>query len=216
MSLVQAVITKDFILVGADKRGIQPDGSILENCNKIIKLNSGIIFGCTGGILDNFKLFSGYCYYSEELGLVNSEDIYDVSYNNFVDIISNRFQEMYKEHIDENNPRHYDIGSMICGFNGNEFEVTTFNIGGVNGAVDGIYKVTKSPDFPYKGVNAGKIIHRDVLHKMVGEFYFKYGELTIRQYKNIMLDVFEEGARIDETINDIVCFEKIRRKDVVL
>ena len=88
MSLVQAVITEKFILVGADSRGIHSDGKISETCNKLLKLNKNVIFGCTGGILDNFKLFDGYCYYSDELGLCYSEREFNITYNEFVESIS--------------------------------------------------------------------------------------------------------------------------------
>ncbi len=216
MSLVQAIITKDFILVGADKRGIHPRRGILNNCNKLIKLNNGIIFGCTGGVFDNFKLFDGYCYYSEELGFVNSEDTFDISYNDFVDVLSNRFSVLYQEHINEKTPKHYDIGSIVCGFNGSQFEVTTFNLGGVSGVIDGIDKVTKAHDFPYKGISSGKPIHIKLLQELIEQGFIKNGNLTIRQYKNIMLEVFEKGSKIDKTINNVVCFEKIKIKDVIL
>lgn len=215
MSLVQAIITEDFLLVGADKRAVRHDGTTTENNNKLIKLNSNIIFGCTGGAMDNFKLFNGYCYYSDTIGFVNSDEQFDISYNDFADIISNRFQTMYNEHIDKNHNGHYEICSLVCGYNGNEFEVSLFTMGSTESIPDGIMKVTKSKTFPYKGVNAGKIVHIDKLQKLVEQSYFKYGNLTMRQYKNILLDVFESGSKIDKTINNCVCFEKIKRKDVM-
>lgn len=58
MSLVQAVITKKYLLLGADQRAIKKD-IIKENCNKIIKINDEIMFGCTGGVIDNSILFEG-------------------------------------------------------------------------------------------------------------------------------------------------------------
>ncbi len=216
MSLVQAIISKDFILVGADKRGNYSDGSKLDNCNKIIKLNNGIIFACTGGILDNFKLFDGYCDHSDLLGLINSENEFNISYNDFVIEIANRFHKMYQKHIDSTNDIQYDIGSIICGHNGKEFEVTVFSLGGKDESQNGIHKATKPVNFPYKGVSIGEPQHLNMLETLVEQTFFKYGELTIRLYKNIMLDVFEQGAKTDSTINNIVCFEKIRRKDVIL
>lgn len=217
MSLVQAVITDNFLLFGADKKGIM-DGTkeYYENCNKLIKLNKEIIFGCTGGILDNFKLFEGFCSYSEQVGLIPSDNSFDLSYNEFVKIISVRFENMYKEHIDSKNTIRYDIKSLIGGFNGEEFEVTLFNLDDKCSFEDNIVKAYKPTNFPYKGVTAGETIHSDNLHIGVYKTYREYGEnITILQYKNIMKDVFEKGMEIDETINNNICFERIKRKDVI-
>jgi len=216
MSLVQAVITEKFILVGADNRGIHPDGKISETCNKLLKLNKNVIFGCTGGILDNFKLFDGYCYYSDELGLCNSNKEFDITYNDFVDSISNKFNIMLKEQHDKNYAHKYEICSIICGYNGEEFEATTFSLGAKHNYPDGIIKVTKAIDFPYKGINAGETIHMKNLHNLVYKYYIKYGNITILQYKNIMHEVFENGEKFDSTINSNIHFENIKKKDVVV
>lgn len=216
MSLVQVIITENYVLVGADKRGIMDQtNEIYENCNKLIKLNKEIIFACTGGVLDNFKLFDGFCYYSDGCGLINSNKIFNISYNNFVNIIKEKFEIMCNEHNDKNNHISYDIGSVICGYNGKEFETTTFSLGSKYGIPNGIIKTCKSNNFPYKGVSVGKIEHLHMLEEFVQKIYFKYGKVTLRQYKNILYEIFEEGAKIDETINNIVCFESIRKKDVI-
>ena len=58
--------------------------------------------------------------------------------------------------------------------------------------------------------------HLDRLTPLVEHTYFKNGgDLTIRQYKNIMSYVFEQGAKSDDTINDDICFETIKLKDVI-
>ena len=216
MSLVQAIITKDFILVGADKRGmIIEDKIINEECNKMIKLNKGIIFACTGGIKDNYKLFKDYCNYSDEVGLMPLEREKEVSYSEFVKRISTRYQEMSLEHNNDENLRTYDIHSIICGYNGEEFEITAFSLGAKKGMVDGIYKIHKTPDFIYRGVNLGEEMHMEMLHELVGITYHKFGKVTMLQYKNIILEVFEKGSKLDETINTNVCFERIKKNAVL-
>lgn len=215
MSLVQAIITENFVLVGADKKGIRLDGTIFCDFNKIIKLNKNIIIGCTGIVSDVLRLFEGYCNYSEEKGLFYSNNDIDISYNEFVNIINHRFKIIQKDHNSNNSTRKYNIGCLICGYNNTEFEYTTYNLGGSNGSPEGIFKATKAPNFPYKGVNEGKIFHVETLQRLVEDAYFKYGNLTMRQYKNILLEVFNEGAKIDDTINNIVCFESIRKVDLV-
>lgn len=213
MSLIQGVITENFILVGADKRGIRCTGEISENCNKLIKYNDDIIFGCTGGILDNFKLFDGFCGYSDQTGLVHLDKQYDISYNNFVQQISSKFDLMYSEI--QNDIKSYDIGSLIAGFNGKEFEITTFGIGSEDNEMDGIYHIHRSPSFPYKVINFGKIEHMNKIDEMLSYQYQVYGDLNIRQCKNIMLTVFNQAAKTDNTINNKLVFAKIRKKDVV-
>lgn len=39
--------------------------------------------------------------------------------------------------------------------------------------------------------------------------------LTVRQIKNMLLDIYDIGAKFDNTINNDVKFEVIRKKDVM-
>lgn len=216
MSLVQTIITENFVLVGADKRGIEESGNEMhENCNKLIKLNNQIIFGCTGGLLDNYKLFEEFCNYDDELGLIKSKSNFDLTYNDFIQIVESKFEDMLILHNRKGNNITYDINSVVSGYNGHEFEATCFTIGSEFGIPDGIVKVQKANNFPYKGVNAGRIEHMHNLHNLVQDTYFTTGKLTIRQCKNILYDVFEQGSKFDETINNKVCFEYIKKKDVI-
>lgn len=214
MSLIQAVITNDFILLGADKRGIKPNGEIMENCNKLIKLNNNIIFGCTGGVMDNFKLFNGFCCYSEEFGFYNTEQTFTLSYNNFIEIISENFQSLYYEYMTSQTKKQYDICSAVCGFNGEKFEVTIFTLGSQYDVPIGITKVHKPDDFPHRGVILGDKTHTNNFDKYFYESYKRFGNLTILHYKNIMKNVCETGSKTDNTINANICFEKIKRKEI--
>lgn len=211
MSLVQAILTDNFVLVGADKRGIQGK-YINENCNKLIQLNKQIIFGCTGGVLDNSKLFEGYCSFSEEYGLINiGEDFEGITYNEFVNIITVKYNKMKEVQENISNKIVYDICSLVCGYNGTQFEITSFVLNDNINEVNGITKIVKADSFPYKAASAGMIEHRDLLHKLV---YLKRPN-NILQYKNILYEVFERGSIIDDTINSDVCFAKIKKKDVL-
>lgn len=211
MSLVQGIITDDFALVGAETCATKQNGTTIDGFNKMIKLNKSIIFGCTGGIKDNFQLFQGFCNYSDESGLVPINTEFIISYNEFVNIISRRFIKMCRLKHNTNNPVSYEIISMICGYNGKEFEITSFN----TNSQEQIIKATKPVDFPYKGANAGKTEHLTELQKLVQETYFEYGYVTLTQYKSILREVFRKGAKIDKGINDDVHFEIIKKKDVI-
>lgn len=216
MSLVQAVITDNFILVGADTRGVNSDNTTTEGINKLIKMNQDIIFGCTGGIVDNFELFSGFCYYSPERGLVKAEENFDITYSDFVKKIIQRFNKMKIKHDDSSNNKKYNIMSVICGYNGSEFEITAISLTPEDCNVDGITFVHKKTDFPYKCVSMGKVEHKDEFERLTNKFHYEgiYYFTTILQYKNIIKEVFNNGAKIDTEINNKVMFETIKLKDV--
>lgn len=210
MSLVICTITDTFALMGAEKRGILGD-IIKENVNKLIKVNKNIIFGCTGGIKDNYTLFDEFCGYSDDCGLYNLESPIDISYHDFIDLISRRFSYMQNIHNDMSNPRKYNIQSLVCGFNGNCFEITCFNLTEDVSIPQGIVKAVKAPDFPYKGAVAGKPMHIEVMHNLV----YQRQPSNVLQYKNIIKDVIDQGTLVDDTINTNYHFEKIRLKDVI-
>lgn len=99
MSLVQTVITENFILVGSETRGIKADGSFIETVNKVIKVNNTIIFGCTGGVIDNYTLFDDFCDYSDENGIIPLKEEVKITYEDFVEFISKRFLLCMKKNI---------------------------------------------------------------------------------------------------------------------
>ena len=211
MSIIQAVITNNYALISGDSRcTCVESGRHISGFNKIIKLNNNVMFGCTGDPLDNFKLFDGFCYYHTRAGFRNSDESFDVSYNDFVDIISNRFNKMYGEH--KSGDKSYDIGSLICGFNGKEFKITSISFGSKMGNPDGMSDVPETKDFPYKGAIIGLPEHIDKFETLTNELHQKYQRnFTIRQFKNIMQEVVDEGSKFDDTIDNDLNFETIRR-----
>lgn len=217
MSLVQAVLTKNFILVASDTRALKPDDTIIENHNKIIKLNKEIIFGCTGGTLDNYNLFYGFCDYSEKNGFSKLNKEIKISYNDFVKSISDKFTKLKSIHDDINNTTKYTILSIICGYNGFDFEATLFSLTQNPEISNGIFVVKRYHDFPYKCITAGKIQHRDEFEKIANIYHDLklYDFTTIRQYKNILTEVFDTGSKTDKEINNNIKFERIRLKDVI-
>jgi len=217
MSLVQAVVTENFIIVAAETRGIKPDGTMIDSCNKLVKLNSQIIFGCTGGVKDNYELFEGFCNYSNEKGLTKLNDDIIMSYKEFVYIITKKFNELKMIHDDKSNSKTYEIMSIVCGYNGNEFEGTTFSLSPNDNQPNGIFVAKRKWDFPYKCISAGKIEHKEEFEKLTNQYHDigLYDFTTIRQYKNILMEVFERCSIIDSEINNNVVFERIRLKDVI-
>lgn len=212
MSLVQVIITKKFALVCGDMRSVDDQDNIInENFNKVIKLNKEIIFGCTGNIKDNFKLFDGYCYLHKHYGFVNSEKSFDnISYIDFVNIIVEKFNKMTEEHKDNENNIRYNIKSTICGFNGQEFEATNFLMIDDKSFKPQIKKLIIHPNNPCDIATLGEFSHDDNLRYLI----LKENPITIRQYKNILQTNFDYCSKTNVSINNICHFEQIRINDL--
>ena len=216
MSLVQAIITDNFIIVGADTRATAQNGFRLDTVNKLIKLNKHIIFGCTGDVYDNYILFADFCNYSVLNGLTNSENNIDVSYNDFIKIITHRFNVLNEKNINRTQGDPYDVTSIVCGYNGKEFEVTMFKLGDSDSVPAGIYTAHKANNFPFKCVTAGLPLHSEKLQILLEISYkVNHEQLTTLQCRNALINNFNIGSRRDETINNKVHIEKIRLKDVI-
>lgn len=212
MSLVQTVITKDFILMGADTREI-PDGSneALDHYNRILKINDGILVGITGDVNDNLKLFDGFCQLDPTEGFKNSDEAVTMSYSDFVQALKERFETIKQEHEAEDNPKKYNISSVVCGYNGEELEATCFVIDALDRLVPNALTKTCLNDKPYHGISCGRMEHYINLDK----YAFQQKPTTILQYKNVLRSVFETGAQLDKTMNSNCCFEKIRKTDLL-
>ena len=57
MSLIQAYITRNFILVGGDTRGTNGDIVVSNDVKKVFKINKNIIIGMSGKVNGNCILF---------------------------------------------------------------------------------------------------------------------------------------------------------------
>ena len=211
MSLVQAIVANDFILMGAETRGIKPDGSHIEGFHKMVRVNKQIIFGCTGGVDDNLKLFNGFCKYSETDGFLPLDESLDISYNEFISVISQRLDVMYQMKHRENNPIPFEIMSIVCGYNGNTFEASVLNVDS-----KGIIKVFPPKNDPYRGISAGKGIHMHMLDELGRRMYMLNGKVTLNNCKEILKVVFTKGAEIDCNINDDLHIELITKDDVMM
>lgn len=215
--MVQAILTDRFVLAAAETRAVKPDGSIIDDVNKLIKVNNEVIFGCTGGIEDNYKLFYGFCNYSKQSGLIKMGQPVNISYIDFVEIIINRFNEMKRIHDDPNNAIKFEIMSVVCGYNGSEFEAILFCLTSNNYIANGITTIHKSSNFPFKCITAGRIEHKEEFDR-VANYYHENTTCdfsTILQYKNILKEVFSNEAKIDSEINSNIKFETIKLKDVM-
>lgn len=211
MSLVQGIITDNFILMCSEKRGNNKKGLYHENINKMVKLNKNIILGCTGNIKDNQILFAGHLKCDIENGLIQNAYVSDdFTYIDFKQQIVSNFNCLKNIHEDDKETK-YDIGSMIAGFNGEQFEIIAFYLSEDKIIPNGIYPLLKDNASNYALASCGKQIHNDNFRKLAQIYHPN----TILQYKNIFYEVLEKGIKVDDTINNIACFEVIKKKDVV-
>lgn len=210
MSIIQSVITDKYCIISGDSRMTYlKDNSVVSGINKIIKLNSLIMFGITGNPYDSFKLFDGFCYYHTSKGFENVDTAINITYSEFMKIITERYKIMEQEH--KLGIKKYDLGDIVCGVNKNDFEITSFNLGSKE-HLDGVYTARKSLNFPYKAAIVGSKGSDDILSELAQSLYFKYKEqLSVLQWKNIMREVVDITSKYDNTIDTNIKFEVIRK-----
>ena len=214
MSLVQLVITDDFILMGGEKRVIDKDNNILaENVNKVVKLNNDIIIGFTGKLRDCYDFIKDYCDFSLENGFYKKS--FSLNYNELIANLCKKYQQMCKIHNDKNIEKEFEISIIVAGYDGENLVNHSFNLHPfyMHFEKDGVFREYKSNTQPcLQIVNGGNgtNVHFSNLNTQIKQLNPK----TILQYKNIMKTVFDYGAKVDITINNNYNFEKIRKVDV--
>ena len=204
MSIVQAYITKNFVVVGGDKRAMTTNKEIAsENFKKIVRINKNIIIGMTGSITGNYVLFSEFI--NEDLSLKNNN--YDeITYKNMIEKIT-------KSYYDNNNYLQKEsIHSLICGWNGEKFLATTYFTKDKDVKLNKPIEVYPQDEDSVKVINCGENQHYlDVL-----ELKNKMPCTNILQFKNLFKDVLHIGITYDNTINECADFETIKLKDVII
>ena len=215
MSLVQFVLTYNFILVGGDTRGTDINQNIVsETHNKVMKINPNIIIGCSGIAQDAYLLLSNYCTFSREYGL-HLKDSVNLKYEDIISSLNKKFDGMCQIHYDSENETLYDFTVVVCGFNGDEFMAMQYSIS------DNLYEKDngRHPIYinPKTGLRCFMIgsFQLELHNKNYNDELRKNQPETILQYKNIMKTVFDKGVKFDRTINNLCVFEKIKRKDVI-
>lgn len=196
MSLVQAYINENFILVCGEQKAQLTDGTIIENFIKVHKINNSTIIGLTGTIEGNYILFSDYI--NEDFTLKKPLSEY-----NYFDIEQ---KTILKYNINYEYFEDHPVISLICGWDGRKMTGKTFfsNLG--RNAINDL-----TPEYPghIRLVNCGLDIHNENAEKMSKLNPPK----NILQLKNLFRDVVDEGIKFDNTINKNITFQKIKRSD---
>ena len=200
MSLVQAFIYKDFIVVGGEKKATLQGGIVVDNFNKVVKLNEVIIIGMTGTVEGNARLFSQFL----NGDLSKKMDHPNLSYNEMIAITNKSYYDNQKFLND------HTIHSVVCGWNGKKLKGVAYFIETGKDKFTGPIDVTPQYDNEISIVNCGRNEHYWDAYKLLE----KNNPRNILQIKNLFRDVIDIGMKYDKSINNNISFEKIRKIDV--
>lgn len=200
MSLVQAFIYKDFIIVGGEKRAVLQDGEIIDNFNKVLKLNECVIIGMTGTIEGNACLFSNFINRDFSMKKKN----FDLDYNEMIEVTNRSYygnQEFLNEH---------SVHSVVCGWDGEKLTGVSYFTNDNNTDYNKPIDLTPEYDGHMRVVNCGMNEH----YLEACRLFEKNKPNNILQFKNLFRDVIDNGIKFDPSINNNVSFETIIRKNV--
>lgn len=111
VSLVQAFIHHDFVLVCSDQKLTSSEGD--ENSfKKVYKLNQNTIFGFTGQLIGNYQLFRDFGGY-----YLIPERNQNLSFNDVVNKVKKRFSLLSS--MNDIQKKNANFKSIICGWDGN-------------------------------------------------------------------------------------------------
>ena len=201
MSLVQAYISENFILMCGEQRAILSDGTVNENFKKVFKLKDTTIIGITGTIEANIVLFQSYLHIDGNVLEVSKNNH---TYNEVVLNILNSYLNN-KYYIDKKG-----VHSLVCGWDGEKMTGITIFTNDNDPSMRPINILT--PEYPghIRPVSCGLAIHRDNTMKIAQELNPK----NILECKTLFKKVILEGVKIDYSINNNLTFEKIRKVDM--
>lgn len=196
MSLVQAYIYNDFIVVGGENRAVI-NNTIVDDYKKVFKLNECTIIGFTGSIAGNACLFSDY---------INSNlSLTELCKNSTYQDIVEHLIDTYYENFDFINSK--GIYSIVCGWDGSKMTGKAFFAHNINKPLDGIIDITPLNKKYLRLVNCGLDRH----YNLANEFISRLETCNIPTVKNIFKNVINEGISFDYTINNILTFEEIKK-----
>lgn len=203
MSLVQAYIYKNFILVGGDQLAILSNGQVIDNFVKVRKINNNVIIGMSGTIEGNATLFS----YFVNNDLTIKEKNLALTYEDIIRIT-------HKSYFENNDfLQKHSVHSVVCGWDGYKFTgysyFTKDNDKSMNRPID----LTPDSDSQVKIINCGMHEHYMEAIRLLEEN--NPSNINIRQFKNLFRDVIDKGVKFDKTINHNITFEAIRKVDVL-
>lgn len=196
MSLVQAVVCDQFVLVCGEQQLNLSNGGVLHNFRKIFKVNEQVIIGLSGAIEDNYYLFQDYL----NVDFTLKEDCSD-SLEDVFNKVAVRYQEMAEQ-------GECDVFSLVCGWNGSGFEAKTYFTSSGSAENNLITDVKPEHEKDAKLISCGDNRHYDNVIAGV----YRYG-VTVYGIQRAFWDVLSQGVMFDEYIDKNAQFEVIRRPE---
>lgn len=196
MSLVQAVVCDQFVLVCGEQQLNLSNGGVLHNFRKIFKVNEQVIIGLSGAIEDNYYLFQDYL----NVDFTLKEDCSD-SLEDVFNKVAVRYQEMAEQ-------GECDVFSLVCGWNGSGFEAKTYFTSSGSAENNLITDVKPEHEKDAKLISCGDNRHYDNFIAGV----YRYG-VTVYGIQRAFWDVLSQGVMFDEYIDKNAQFEVIRRPE---
>lgn len=211
MSLLQAIITDNYAMLCSDTKAYKLNGEYTDHSVKIARISDTVMFGCTGKVQDNYTLFSEYCD-CDGIKYIPKYISDDISYNEVIEYLTIQYDNM-EEQFQSGTP--YEICSMVCGYNEDldDFEVTIFALHTNHNIKNGMYTFRKLPQTPYRIFTCGNLQHEVELANLADDVYMQNdGLLSVRQWKNMFMNVLQIGGKYDYTINNKPKFAIIRKR----
>lgn len=196
MSLVQAVVCDQFVLVCGEQQLNLSNGGVLHNFRKIFKVNEQVIIGLSGAIEDNYYLFQDYL----NVDFTLKEDCSD-SLEDVFNKVAVRYREMTEQ-------GECDVFSLVCGWNGSGFEAKTYFISSGCAENNLITDVKPEHEKDAKLISCGDNRHYDNFLAGVYRYgFYPYG------LQRAFRDVLSQGVMFDEYIDKNAQFEMIKRPE---
>lgn len=196
MSLVQAVICDQFAFVCGEQQLNLNNGGVLHNFRKIFRVNDNVIIGLSGMVEDNYYLFQDYL----NVDFTLKEGCPD-SLEEVFEKVAARYREMVEQ-------GECDVFSLVCGWNGSEFEAKTYYINSVCTEDSRITDVRLEHEKDAKLISCGDNRHYDNFLSAV----YRHGA-DIPGLQKAFRDVLAQGIMFDDYIDKNAQFEVIRRPE---
>lgn len=206
MSLIQAYITRNFILVGGDTRGTNGDIVVSNDVKKVFKINKNIIIGMSGKVNGNCILFKDIIEFTDNKFKLKDVNFDQLTYKEFTSKINESYYNN-NDYLQENS-----IHSIVCGYNGERLMATTYITKDANENFNKPVEIFPLNETDVRVINCGEEQH----YLDAFELKDKINALNILQFKNLFNDVLQKGIKYDNTINNNADFEVIRLKDVII
>ena len=194
MSLVQAVLCSDFVLVCGEQQLNLNSGGVLHNFRKIFKVNEYVIIGLSGVVEDNYYLFQDY---------LNVDFTLKEGCQDSLPVVFDRVSARYREMAEQGE---CDVFSLVCGWNGYGFEGKTFFLSSQFQEENRIADVRPLHEKDAKVISCGDDRH---YHNFV-EAIYRYGA-DVYGVQRSFRDVLARGVMFDGSIDKNAQFELIRR-----